>query len=373
MVLNPESSLRPLAVLATLSFAALAVSAQPRYFVTDLGRLPGSDACWATGLNDRGDVVGYCAPAAENFNQTGFVWRNGTMTRTGLLPDGNYSIATSINNVGTVVGDGDTGNFRPQSWVLKDGKLVKFFPNNGGNTHALFVADAGWIGGYYTKSLSGWTSSWKGAIWTQDQKDPRKWRLTDLPVLPGGIDPKSSSSIPWAFNQRGQAAGYASNDQIGQHAALWNADAARSIVDLGVFPGDWSSLANGISDLGHVVGSSHPPFGSRPVLWNIDAARTPIELPVLPGDNQGSATAVNKLVQVLGSSWYGTPGTWDRTEGRTVLWRDGAVYPLQELLDPLTGGGCTVRAATAINNVGQITAAAVCDGSLRAVLLTPLS
>lgn len=371
------SRTRPLArhllAMATLSTVGAAASAAPMYRVTDLGQLPGSTACWPTALNDNGDVVGYCAPAVENFNQAGFVWRAGTMTRTGLLTDGNYSLASSINSAGTVVGDGDTGNFRPQGWVLKGGKLVNFFPNNGGNTHALFVADAGWIGGYYTKSLSGWTSSWKGAIWTQDPKDPRKWRLTDLPVLPGGIDPKSTSSIPWAFNQRGEAAGYASNDQIGQHAALWNADATRSIVDLGVYPGDWSSVAYGIGDLGHVVGSSHPPFGSRPVLWNIDAARTALELPVLPGDNQGTATAVNKLVQVLGVSWYGTPGTWERTAGRTVLWRDGAVFALQDLLEPLTGGGCTVIAATAINNVGQITAAAECAGRSRAVLLTPLS
>ena len=49
-----------------------------------------------------------------------------------------------------------------------EGDREIFFPNNGGNTHALFVGDTGFIGGYYTKSLSGNTSSWKGAIWTPD-------------------------------------------------------------------------------------------------------------------------------------------------------------------------------------------------------------
>jgi uncharacterized membrane protein len=359
------------ALLSAVLGAAAAAQAQPRYAVTDLGQLPGSASCIATGLNNQGDVVGQCAPAVENFNQMGFVWRAGTMTAVGLLTGGQYSVATAVNAGGTVVGDGDTGNYRPQGWVRKGGALVNFFPNNGGNTHALFIADSGWIGGYYTKSLSGNTASWKGAIWTPDPKDPRKYRSIDLPVLPGGIDAKSSASIPWAFNQSGQAAGYAMNDQIGQHAAFWNGDAAHSVVDLGVYPGDWSSLAWGINDLGQVVGSSHPPFGSRPVLWNNDAAHTPVELPVLPGDNHGAATAINAAGQVLGNSYYGTPGTWDATPARLVLWHDRVPYALQDLLDPVSAAGWTLTGAAAINNLGQIVGSATFNGQARAVLLTP--
>ena len=365
-------SVRPLA-LAVLGFWALAASSQPRYALTDLGQLPGSAGCIANGLNDSGDVVGHCAPLNENFNQTGFVWRAGTMSATGVLAGGHYSLATAINGFGTVVGDGDTGNLRPQSWVLKGGQLANVFPNNGGNTHALFVADAGWIGGYYTRSLSGNTSSWKGAIWTPDPKDPRKWRLSDLPVLPGGVDPKYSSSIPAAFNQLGQAAGYATNDQIGQHAAFWNADAGRSVVDLGTHPGDWSSLAWGLNDLGQVVGESHPPFGSRPVLWQNDATHSVVALPLPAGDNQGMATAINNLGQVLGSTWVGRPGSWERGPARVVIWRDGGVFVLQDLLDPVSAAGCTLWSASAINGRGQIAANASCAGGGRAVLLTPLN
>lgn len=359
----------PLATL--LALAALSASAQPRYTLADLGTLPGYADCVANGLNGAGDVVGHCSGSATGQPQVGFVWRGGVMTSTGLLGGGNWSTASAINAAGTVVGDGDTGNQRPQSWVLKNGQLVNFFPNNGGNTHALFVADGGWIGGFYTKSLSGNTSSWKGAIWTSDPKDPRKWRLADLPVLAGGIDTKATSSIPWAFNQVGQAAGYATNDQIGQHAAFWNNDAAHTVVDLGVYPGDWSSLAYGLNDAGRVVGSSHPPFGSRPVMWDNDAAHTPIALPVLPGDNQGAAIAINTAGHVLGSSWSGTPGSWDRTAGRIVIWRDGTVYPLQDLLDPVTAAGCTLDAAVAINDLGQVAGNAACGGRSRAVRLSP--
>ena len=171
--------------------------------------------------------------------------------------------ATAINSLGAFVGDGDTGNFRPQGWVTTAAGLDNFFSNNGGNTHTIAINDAGAIGGYYTRSLSRNVSAWRGAIWTPDPKDPRKYRQADLPRLIG-LDPtfKGTAALPTAFNQQGQAAGYAQNEVIGQPAACAGATTRRApIVDLGVFPGDWSSLAWGLNNLGQVVGESHPPAG----------------------------------------------------------------------------------------------------------------
>ncbi len=361
-------------LLASLSALSLITSAvaQPRYGVTDLGVLPGAAGSVAGGLNDRGDVVGYCTPAVENFNETGFVWRNGVMTDTGKLPKGLYSYATAINSLGTAVGDGDTGNYRPQSWATGPNGLVNIFPNGGGNTHAIAINDSGVICGYYTKSLSGWVSSWKAALWTPDAKDPRKYRTTELPILVG-LDPtfKGTAAFPSAFNQSGQAAGYAANEVIGQHACFWNNDAAHSIVDLGTYPGDWSSLAWGMNDLGQVAGESHPPFGSRPVVWNNDAAHTALELALLPGDNYGSATALNNLGQILGSSAASEPGTWNVGPARLVIWRDGGVFELQSLLDA-SGADWTIASVTAINNLGQIAGSGLHNGQVRAFLLTPV-
>lgn len=349
-----------------------AASAQTSFTITDLGTLPGATSSAASGLNDLGDVVGSCSPS-QSSDAVGFVWRKGVMTSTGKLPQGIYSYAYAINIRGVVVGDGDTGNYRPQSWVTTASGLYNFFPNNGGNTHAVFIGANGVIGGYYTKSLSGNASSWKGALWTPDPKDPRKYRTIDLPILPGGANTKASTAIAMAFNQNGQAAGYAQTDVIGQHACFWNNNAAHSIVDLGVFPGDWSSLGLGMNDFGQVAGESHPPFGSRPVIWNSDAAHTPTELGVLPGDNYGTATAINNLGHVLGTSYYGTPGTWDAKPSRVVVWRDGGVFELQSLLEPVTGAGWTITSASAINNLGQIVGSGVHNGQARAFLLTPLA
>ena len=237
-------------LLTSFACASLITSAlaQPRYAITDLGVLPGTVSSVASSLNDRGDVVGYCAPAAEYFNETGFVWHNGVMTSTGKLPKGRYSEASAINMSGVVVGDGDTGDYRPQALVTTSSGLVELSPSSG-NSHAIAINNNGAIGGYYAKGLGGSISSWKGAIWTPDPKDPRKYRATDLPIIVG-LDPlfKGTAAIPLAFNQSGQVAGYAANEVIGQHACFWNDDASHSIVDLGPFPGDWSSLGWGMNE-----------------------------------------------------------------------------------------------------------------------------
>lgn len=358
-------------VLAAAFFTLSGISAataQALYSVTELPVAPYTD-CAASALNDLGDAAGSCTSAGAG--QTAVVWRNGTVSPVGRLPGGTFSYAAAINSQGQVAGDGDTGNGRPQSWVTTatPGTLLNIFPNSGGNTHALFIGENGMIGGYYTKSLSGNTSSWKGAIWTPDPKDPRKYVTHDLPVLPGGVNPKSTNSVPNGFNQLGQAVGYASNDQIGQHAAFWNNDAAHTIVDLGVLGDDWGSVANGINDLGYVVGVSTPPAGDRPVVWNNDAAHTPYALAVLPGDNNGAANAINNAGQIIGYSYYATPGTRQATPQRYVIWRDGGVFELQSLIDPASGWAIT--GAFAINNSGQIAAMGNRNGVVRPLLLTP--
>lgn len=362
-------ALRTLAAAIALGALCAGAQAQARYALQDLGVLPGYSSCAATALNDVGEAVGVCSTVNDPYDQMAFVWRDGRLGAVGKLRDGVYSGATGINAQGSITGIGDTGNFRPQAWVTSSRGLVNFYSNNGGNTQTLFIGDDGWIGGYYTRSLSGSLSSWRGAIWVPDPKDPRKSRTINLSVLPGGIDPAGSTSLPMSFNQRSQAAGYAMNDEIGQRAVFWNADAARSIVDLGVVGGDLSSIANGLNDAGTVVGSSHPAFGSRAVVWGHDAAHTATVLPQLPGDNWGRAIGINNLGVVIGTSYYGVPGTWDRTPDRAVVWRDGAVI---DLLGAIDGAGPSQLVVSDINEAGQIAGSALIGGSWRPVVLTPM-
>lgn len=350
------------AIASTFASAAFSAAAAPTYTITQIS----ASNCAPVSINDRSDIAGTCDSSAV-------IWHQGVVKKLGRLTGGTYADATYVNAFGVAVGDSDTGNSRPQGFVSSSSGLVNFFPNNGGNTRMLFVGDNGYMGGYYTKSLSGNTSSWKGAIWTVDPKDSRKYNETDLPVLPGGVDPKATSSLPTAFNQSGQAAGYASNDQIGQHAVLWKNDAKHTVVDLGVFPGDWTSVAWGINDAGQVVGESHPAGMDRPVMWDNDAAHTVSELPVLPGDNVGSASEINMLGQIIGWSAYRTPDTTNTTVGTYVLWQDGAVYDLQSLLEPLTGAGWVITGALGLNNLGQIVGVGKYNGAVASFVMTPVA
>jgi uncharacterized membrane protein len=353
-----------------LAFAAIAIAtsalAQPRYSITDLGVLPGCDTSVATSINDHGDVTGYCQNGGD---QVAVVWRNGQLINLGKLPRGHFSDASSINASGTAVGDGDLGDSRPQVWVTTPSGLYNFF--QAGNSHAFFISDSGIIGGDYIKGFSG--NAWRAALWTQDPKDPRKWQTITLPLIPS-VNSKYDSTMAWGFNQSGQAAGWAVNDIISQHACFWNNDSTHSIVDLGTYPGDWSSLAWGMNDLGQVVGESHPPFGNRAIVWNNDSAHTPTELPLLPGDNMGSASRINNLGHALGWSAFSPDGSFNNMgQEKLVLWSDGGVFDLQSVLDPVTGAGWEISTASAINNLGQIVGLGVHNGQNRAYLLTPIA
>lgn len=350
--------------LALGAFAsAAAVTAQPRFVVRELPIPAGYDATTATQINDQGYVVGSSSSGAGNPVAT--VWKDGTVKVLGKLKDGTYSSATAINSKGVVVGDGDDGDSRPLGWITSGSQLVNFYSNNGGNTRPIAISEKGEVAGYVVK---GFSSPWRGAIWTINSKDPRKSTMVSLPVLPGA-DPVNAQSISFAFNKSLQGAGW-SDSPAGQRAVLWNNDAAHSIVNLGVFGNDWTSEASGINDLGQVVGTSHPPFGNRPVLWHNDAAHTAFELSLLPGHNFGSAHLINNAATIVGWSAYGEPGTWNVSGDRLVIWIDGQVYDLLSIVDQ--SSGWTVVDVTSINNLGQMTATAMRDGAFKAVVLNPV-
>jgi uncharacterized membrane protein len=354
------------AVGAAIALAALpAALAQPSFFVTELPIPVGYDVSVPYQINDQGFVAG--SVARPNGQPFAAIWKGGAVQLLGGLNHATYSIANAINSTGVVAGEGDDGDGRPLGWVTSQGKLVNFYSNNGGNTRPLAIDDTGVIGGYFIK---GFDSQWRGGIWKIDPKDARKSTLFTLPVLAGG-DPTTASAISFAFNKKMQAAGYSSNSAIGQHAVFWNNDAAHTIVDLGVFGNDWSSIANSLNDLGQVVGTSHPPFGSRPTLWQNDAAHTAVELPLLAGDNYGSADLINKNGMIIGWSAVSQPGTWNVGPSRIVIWSDGVPYALQSLIVQ-SGAGWTINQVMSINNLGQMAALATRNGVMRAVVLNPM-
>ncbi len=352
-----------------LSLLAAPVFAQAQYSLTDVGLLPGCTSATGTGVNEQGDVVGACLAGT---NWRAFVYRGGNLSAVGLLPRGTSSTAAAINSAGTITGYGNNDKTELTAWVTTPSGLYNFFSNNGGYTITMSISDTGVIGGNYTTSRSGNVKNRKGAIWTPDPRDARKYRKFDLPSIPG-LDPASTFSRPAAFNQGMQAAGLFANDVLGQRAAFWDNDPAHTIIDLGTLPDDWFSEARGLNDLGQVVGGSVG-LGTRATLWNNDAARTPIELPLIAGDNVGWGNAVNNAGVVVGDSHFDAvnPNVGIVSPVRAVIWRNGMVAAVNDLLDPAVAAQYSVTEVFGINGQGQIVGTALRNGVSRAVLLTPV-
>ena len=345
-----------LASTLALSLSAAAM-AQTTYRISDLG--PAN--CAVSSINDYADVVGQCDAVAA-------VWENGVATSLGKLPKGTYSVAHAVNSHGVAVGWGDAGDGRPRAELYRNGTVSDIDPS-AANAYAIYVNDRGVIAGNALKGF-GPCNNWVAAIYTEDTSKPGTFRRTDLQPYPGG-DGKSRCEWATAANQSVQVAGWVQNSLFGQKGAFWNNDSKHTLSLLEPLPNDWSSLAWGMNDLGQAVGESHPPFSSRPVLWDNDGTHTAIELPLLPGDNYGSAAAVNNLGHVLGSNAYSTPGTWNVGPSRLVIWRDGGVYELQSLLDPVAGW--TITSVSGINNLGEIVGFGSYNGQPTPFVMTPVA
>src|SRR5216684_2349455 len=124
------------------------------------------------------------------------------------------------------------------------------------------------------------------------------------------------------------------------------------------FPGGFSSYATGVNNRGQVVGwaengvhdpscnTSFQTLQFRAAIWQPDG--TMQELPPLPGDSTSAATAINDLGQVVGISGDCFIAVGFSSARHAVLWRNGVPIDLGNI------GGDAWNTPTAINNQGTI-------------------
>jgi len=85
-------------------------------------------------------------------------------------------------------------------------------------------------------------------IWQYDIANPNSTpTISQLAITAGFF-----SATPRAVNDFEDVAGYAGSPNIDSHAILWRNGMA---IDLGVWPGGHYSVANGINNLGQIVGT----------------------------------------------------------------------------------------------------------------------
>jgi len=98
--------------------------------VEDLGTLDGDQFSIATGINDRGTVIGYSTvgvgnEGGTNYYRRGFVYHNGVMLPLPPLPGDFGTLANSINKRDQIVGHSDDEDGRTTAVIFLNGETFK--------------------------------------------------------------------------------------------------------------------------------------------------------------------------------------------------------------------------------------------------------
>jgi len=286
------------------------------YTVEDLGKLPGSYATVAWGINSSGDVVGWAATA----NGTrAFVYTDalGMVELPGLtLQD--KSLARDINDSGLVVGQSNGVAVR---WI--NGGQIESLGNLGGDSDALAINSAG--------EAVGWTSTNTGFV-------------HGFLYTPGAgmvdITPSVDSGYAWDINNAGQVAGYANSQ-----AFRWENG---KFLWLGTLPNHAYSFGFGINSLGDITGSSNTASGNTERIFRFTDAGGMTNLGGAGETNYGRR--INTLEQVVGKAGISGLETG-------VIYTDGV--GLKDLNALITSPGeWFILDATDINDEGVIAAIA---------------
>lgn len=258
----------------------------------DLGTLggPNSNIAWPN-KNNTGELVGIAEtadidPLGENWSCSaffptvtghvclGFAWENGVMSALPTL-GGNNGYATGVNNRGQVVGWAENATHDPTCvppqvlqfeaviWGPRLGQLQELPPLAGDlDGAATAINNKGQVVG-----ISGTCDNAVGEFTAAHALLWDNGKPINIGNL-GGV----AWNTPTAINNQGQVVGFSDlpGDESGApnyHAFLWTK--AHGIQDLGTLPGDVYSAAFGINEQGQIVGQSISAgfASSRAFIW----------------------------------------------------------------------------------------------------------
>ncbi len=357
--MSPRLLLAAILALVVLSFAPSAGAAgqELEYDIIDLGSLTPNDSSVAFAISNSGYIAGRTSTHAV-------FWYKESIGDLGGAPAGSVLEATGVNNRGELVGD--TFNFSTFTslpfWTDRRGPLQPLPTLGVANARATSINDHGEIAGTaFLPSQDPFDNlgGQRAVIW-------RHGDILDLGTLGG---PSSIADFPNILNNRGNVVGAAEFDTrvnpvlggYGFRAALWThtRGPALKAQDLGSLANELDnsvSYAQGLNESDEVVGWSLTDipdtcFGG-PQQWGFLWKHGRMQgLPPLAGDCDAEATAINNRGQVVGSS-IGLSATGQFME-RAVIWIDGQLIDLSTLI-PSSSGWTRLIFGNGINDEGEI-------------------
>lgn len=289
------------------------------YQAIRLGTLGGRSSL-GSGLNDLGQVVGWSEAADGRIRP--FIWQDGRMAGLRPLTPGldNWSdgTATAINNRGDVVGHSFVAD-GVHAVMWRAGRVIDL-GTLGTAAYATAVDDKGRVAGMSDHTDGGEHAFlWRRGTMTDLGTSVRftVFDMNDRAWLVGSIlpAPETPVAVVWrrgdvvridgpgsgatAVNDRGQVVGSTSTGPDGgPRATLWQYPwRPGTATDLGVLPGDRTSLAVDVNDRGQVLGWSDDLRGQRrSVLWWL-GGMTDLSIRGVPVD--GEPIALNDRGDIL--------------------------------------------------------------------------
>jgi uncharacterized membrane protein len=340
------------ATLAVLLAATAVLAVPPDYLIVDMGLVdPGDDGAQANGVSPLGTAAGRCLGVSNQ----GFAWSEAG----GLLPLPDlagfpFGVANDANDLGAVVGTcaATPWGADPRPVIWEEGVLAQLaLPpgeslGRGEDVNNLGFAVGSVNGGSLQRAaVYGPTGSFVVTTTTDlGAYGTTFFGVNDANLAVGvGIDPGDAArNVGFVYDITGDTA-----------------------TEVGALPGRNGAICFGVSNAGHVVGSTMLFQGSGvPFVWTAGGGMQEVPLPA--GTSQGMARAVNSDGWVVGtaSSAFAVPFLYDGE----------ATYRLDDLLPADSGWDLaenTFSSAEGISEEGMIVGSGVYQGNIRAYAMIP--